>query len=71
MEGFCCNQTIPIAFDINFTSLLNSVGDMGRIDRVGPQHFGAGKKKMAGVEIFVRVKHDFINFCCDFMNFYL
>ena len=45
MEGFCCNQTIPIAFDINFTSLLNSVGDMGRIDRVGPQHFGAGQKK--------------------------
>ena len=44
---------------------------MGRIDRVGPQHFGAGQKKMAGVEILVRVKHDFINFYCDFMNFYL
>ena len=45
MESLCCNQTIPIAFDINFTSLLNSVGDMGRIDRVGPQHFGAGQNK--------------------------
>ena len=42
----------------------------GRVGRVGPQSFGAGQKKMAGVEILVWVKHDFTNFCYDFMKFY-
>ena len=34
---------------------------IGRVGHMGPQNFGAGSK-IAGVEILVWVKHDFMNF---------
>ena len=35
--------------------MLISVGDMG-VSSVGPHNFGAGQKKITGVEILVRVE---------------
>ena len=45
--------------------------DISRESRVGPQKFGANKKKMTGVETLVRVRHDFIKFCYDSVKFCL
>ena len=46
---------------------------IGRLGRFGSTKFlcRSKKKKMAGVEILVWVKHDIMNFCYDSMQFYL